>query len=111
MDFEKELVSYLEMYGNTRESDLLNYGVQNFHFSPDKMKKIVNCMVIKGKIHRLVHNKLNPPEVYVALEERSYPEILKNIVEMKIPEGSRSEVLKILEEAAAIAKKRMNDKP
>lgn len=111
MDLEEELVSYLEMYGNTRESDLLTYGVQNFHFSSDRMKKIVNRMAIKGKIHRLVHNKLNPPEVYVALEERSYPELLKNIVEMKIPEGSRSEVLKILEEAAAIAKKRMNDKP
>ena len=75
------------------------------------MKKIVNRLTIKGKIHRLVHNKLNPHEVYVAFEERSYPEILKNIVEMKIPEGSRSEVLKILEEAAAIAKKRMNEKP
>lgn len=111
MDFEKELVSYLEIYGNTRESDLLNYGVHNFHFSPDKVKKIVNRLAIKGKIHRLVHNKLNPPEVYVALEERSYPEILKNIAETKIPEGSRSEVLKILEEAAAIAKKRMNEKP
>jgi hypothetical protein len=108
MDVEKEVVAYLSVYGNTRESDLISYGVQTFHRSPIKMKKIVDRMVIKGKIYRVVHNKLEPPEVYISLEELLYPEIMRDLLEAEVSESRAEDSEAILREAAAIADKKMN---
>ena len=69
MSIERKIVSYLESFGNTRENDLINYGVQNLGQSLDKTKKIIDRLAVKGKLHRIVHNKLKPPEVYITLEE------------------------------------------
>lgn len=97
MDIEKRIVSYLEAYGNTKESDLINYGVQNLSQSSEKMKKILNRMAVKDKIHRVVHNKLKPPEVYITLEEPLPPETVSE------GETDKIEVDRILRDAASIA--------
>jgi hypothetical protein len=97
MGIEKRISSYLDSYGNTRETDLINYGVQNLGGSSERMKRVIDRMAIKGKIHRIVHNKLKPPEVYITLEEPLPPEAT---AERKI---ANEEVERILEEAASLA--------
>ena len=97
MGVERKIHSYLQHYGNTREADLINYGVQNLDRSSEEVKKIIDCLAVKGKIHRIVHNKLKPPEVYITLEEPLPPEAS---LEREIVNG---EVEKILEEAASLA--------
>jgi hypothetical protein len=103
MSAERKILSYLEAYGNTRETDLINYAVQNFHKPHEKVKKVVDRLAIRGKVHRVVHNKLKPPEVYITLEEPLPRGIL---VERELV---NEEVDKILEEAASLAE-RINDK-
>jgi hypothetical protein len=104
MKMEKEIISYLYEYGNTRESDLINYGVKKFDYSSEGMKKVIKQMVIKGKIHYIVHSKLEPPEVYISLKELLPPEIAKTLIEAFIQMKAREEdVQKILDEAASIA--------
>lgn len=97
MSIERQIVSYLMKYGNTRETDLISYGVQNFVQPPEKMKKIIDRMAVKGKIQRIVHNKLKPPEVYIGLEE-SLP-IPPTIEDQIVDDEAR----RILEEAASVA--------
>ncbi len=107
MKIERAVVSYLKDFGNTREGDLINYGVQQSGRSSKDMKKIVDRMVIKGKIFRIVHSKLRPPEVYVSLDEPLPP------FEFGVELGQAwvgSETHKILEEAAAVAEQRVRDK-
>lgn len=104
MKVEKEIISYLYEYGNTRESDLINYGVKKFAYSSEEMKKVIKRMVIKGKIHYIVHSKLEPPEVYISLKELLPPEIARTLIEAFIQTKAREEdVQKILDEAASIA--------
>jgi hypothetical protein len=109
VDREEEIMSYLEKYGNTREEDLVAYLLHSFNCSSGKTKKILHRMVTKGQIHRLVHDKLNPPKVYITLEMQMRAEALKNTAEAGTSVEPRSEAQRILEEAAMIAKKRMQD--
>lgn len=97
MSAERKIRSYLRHYGNTREVDLINYGMQNLGRSSEEVKKIIDRLAVKGKIHRIVHNKLKPPEVYITLEEPLPPEAS---IEREIANG---EVERILEEAASLA--------
>jgi len=105
MGIESEIISYLEIYGNTREKDLIDYGMHNFNNSASHIKKIVDRMAVKGKIHRIVHNKLTPPEVYISLEESLPPEIM---IENKIVD---EDVSRILEEAASVAEQNVKEYP
>ena len=111
MGVEKEIISYLYEYGNTRDSDIIHYGIGKFNYSSEKMKKVIKRMVIKGKIHYVVHSKLKPPEVYISLEEPLPPEIAKILIEafiqMKVAE---KDAQKILEEAAALAENKIKEK-
>ena len=59
------------------------------------MKKILDRMAIKGKIHRIVHNKLKPPEVYISLYEFMPAMFQEELFE--------ENVQKILREAETIA--------
>jgi hypothetical protein len=104
MSAERKILSYLETYGNTRENDLINYAVQNFHKPAEKVKKVIDRLAVKGRVHRVVHNKLKPPEVYVTLEEPLPPEAA---VETELV---NEEVGKILEEAALLAERINGDR-
>jgi len=109
MGIEREIASYLVKYGNTRESDIVNYGSRKFNRSSKDMKKIVDRMVVKGRIHRIVHDKLKPPGVYVSLKEPFHPDVLKALIEVDTSEVAEKDAQKILEEAAAIAEKRIRE--
>lgn len=96
------MVQYLATYGNTRECDLVNYCVQKFDHPSKDAKKTLHRMAIKGKIHRIVHNKLKPPEVYISLYE-SLPATFQE-------ELYEEDVRKILLEAQTIVEQRGKDK-
>jgi hypothetical protein len=111
MDVEKEVVSYLHEYGNTKESDIINYGVKEFNYSSKRMKKVIKRMVIKGEIHFIVHSKLEPPAVYLSLKEPLPPEIAKILLEAFIKmKTAEEDTQKILEEAAALAENRIKER-
>lgn len=71
LKLEKSIASYLVKYGNTREADLIDFSAKKSNCSKEDVKKAISRMVVKGKLHRIVHNQLEPPEVYVTLEEPS----------------------------------------
>lgn len=111
MEVEKEIISYLYKYGNTKEGDIINYGIKKFNYSSEKMKKVIKRMVVKGKIHYVIHSKLEPPEVYVSLKESLPPEIAKILLEAFIQmKTAEEDAQKILDEAAALAEKRIKTK-
>ncbi len=111
MDLEEEIVSYLHQYGNTKENDVINYGIQKFSCSSEAMKKVIRRMVIKGKAHYVVHSKLKPPEVYISLKEPLPPETAKILLEAFIQmKATKESAQKILEEAATLAEKRIKEK-
>ena len=109
MNLEKQIILYLTRYGNTREKDLVSFAIQEFGRSGKDMKKVIDWMVVKGRIHRIIHNKLRPPEVYLALKEPFHPNVLKALTEVDILETIEKDVQNILEEAAAIAEKRTRE--
>lgn len=106
MQIEQGIIAYLTKYGNTKESDLINYGAQKLDHPADEMKKILNRMTVKGKIYRVVHDKLKPPEVYISLKEPLPSEIEKIILEIETFKEMEVDVQKILKEAATIAERR-----
>lgn len=111
MDVEKEIVSYLYEYGNTKESDIINYGVKEFNYSSKRMKKLIKRMVIKGKIHFIVHSKLEPPAVYISLKEPLPPEIAKILLEAFIQmKAAEEDAQKILEEARTLVEQKTKEK-
>lgn len=97
LGIERRIIAYLKTYGNTREGDLINYCVRHSGRSPERVKKIVDRMAIKGKLHRIVHNKLMPREVYITLEMPLPPEAIR---ESQI---AKEDVERILKEAASLA--------
>lgn len=106
MDIEQEIVAYLYEYGNTREKDILNFGEQKFNCSSSRVKKAVKRMMVKGKIHYIVHSKLEPPEVYISLKEPLPPENAKILLEVVAQVNiAKDDAQKILDEAAAVAEK------
>jgi predicted transcriptional regulator len=110
MDREKGIFWYLEEYGNTTEEDLVDYIVHNHNCSSSKAKKIVYRLVKNGQIYRVVHDKLKHPKVYITLEPQILQEELNDMTEAKASGSFPSETQSILEEAAAIARKRTQDK-
>jgi len=111
VDIEKEIVSYLSEYGNTKESDIINYGVKRSNYSSKEMKKVIKRMVVKTEIHYVVHSKLEPPEVYISLKELLPPEITKILLEAHIQmKAGEEDAQKILDEAAAVPEKRIKEK-
>jgi len=62
---QEEIISYLNTYGNTRETDLVTYGVQRLGKSEDSMREVVDEMVLYGRLERIMHKELNPTVIYV----------------------------------------------
>ena len=111
MDVEKEIISYLYKYGNTKESDIINYGIKKFNYSSERMKKVIRRMAIKSKIHYLVHCKLEPPEAYIGLEEPLPPDSALILLDASIQTKEVHEIaFKILEDAAAVAMQKVKER-
>lgn len=109
MGKERRIASYLMKYGNTRENDLISFGAKKLGCSPEEMKKALDRMVVMGKIHRIVHNKLEPPEVYISLMEPLPPEIMRSLIEVSDAKEVERESAAILREAASIAEQRLRE--
>jgi hypothetical protein len=110
LKIEGKIVSYLVKYGNTRESDVTSFCVGRFGLSSGDVKRVIDRMVVKGKIYRVVHDKLEPPEVYLTLKETFIPDVLRALVDVDVSESVEKDARKILEEAAAIAEKRIRER-
>jgi len=68
LDLEQQrVISYLYQYGNTRETDLVNFGVQRLGLSEGGMRKLVDEMVLYGRLERIIHKELDPTVTYVKL--------------------------------------------
>ena len=47
-NLEQKIISYLCTYGNTKETDLVAYGVQRLGMSEQGMVKLIDEMVFSG---------------------------------------------------------------
>ena len=112
MSLEQKIISYLCTYGNTKETDLITYGVQRLGISEEGMLKLIDEMVFTDKIERILHKELEPAVTYIKrgslfpLE----PELqaLSDSLELKEVSNHQIEKLReILHQAEAVAKKRM----
>jgi hypothetical protein len=59
-NLEQKIISYLCTYGNTKETDLIAYGVQRLGISKEDMVKLIDEIVFSGRIERIVHKELEP---------------------------------------------------
>ena len=113
--FEQKIISYLCIYGNTKETDLITYGVQRLGLSEEDMVKLICEMVFSGRIERILHKELKPAITYVkqgnlvpfGLELQAISDSLElgEVTNQQI-----EEIKEILDKARAIAKKRIKRK-
>ncbi len=105
LDIERKILSYLRKYGNTKESDLLDYATAKLGCRREEIKKGLDRLRVKGKIQYIVHSSLEPPQAYIGSAEPWFPEGVMSFIE----EGE--ELTKatdaILREAADLAEKRL----
>jgi len=109
---KQKIISYLCTYGNTKETDLITYGVQRLGISEECMVMLVDEMVFSGRIERILHKELEPAVTYVKhgslvpldleLQAISDSLELEEVTNQQI-----EKVKEILEKAKAIAKKRI----
>lgn len=66
---EQKIISYLCTYGNTKETDLITYGVQKLGISKEGVIKLIDEMVFTGSIERILHKELEPAVTYVKKAE------------------------------------------
>ena len=112
---EQKIISYLCTYGNTKETDLITYGVQRIGISKEAMVKLIDEMLFSGRIERIVHNELGPEVTYV--KQRILGpfgvelQALSDSVEIgEITNQQIEEIKEILEKAEGLAKKKIKNK-
>jgi hypothetical protein len=94
MKLENNIISYLMKFGNTREDDLINFGVNRLGCSLGDMKRILKCMVFREKAHWLVHDELEPPKAYLSLTEPVLHEHVRTLIELNTLKYDFSEEIK-----------------
>jgi hypothetical protein len=112
---QQKVISYLYTYGNTRETDLINYCVQRLGMSEVVTKKLVDEMVIYGRIERILHKELEPAVTYVKYGsmvplELELQAISNSLGLGKVTNREVEAVKEILAKAGAIADKRIKRK-
>jgi hypothetical protein len=114
LDLEGEFISYLRIYGNTRESDLSEYGTRVSNLSTDKIKCVLDRMVLEGKANRVVHYKLGNGVVYLTRHfcdhELYCMPIEAETRDLKDKDKISEEADRILKEASALSEKRIREK-
>lgn len=109
---EQKIISYLCTYGNTKETDLITYGVQKLGISKEGVIKLIDEMVFTGSIERILHKELEPAVTYVKKRSLISLELelstISDSLELSEATNKQIEQLKeILTSAEAIAKKKM----
>lgn len=115
LDMGKELILYLDKYGNTQENDLINYGVQKRGQTETSMKQLVNDMLLHGQLERVVHGELSPPVTYIKEGEVAFLEKQMQAISISLGHGklSREEMdaaHEILCKAAEDAEKKIEER-
>jgi len=110
MEAEKKILPYLQKYGNTKENDLLDFATTKLGYCSEDIKKALKRLMVKGKIHYIVHNRLEPPQVYISLVGPLPPEGNSDFMEAGVPEDFTKEASAILQEAAKVAEKRIRER-
>ena len=114
MDIEREFIDYLQVYGNTKESDLIEFGVNISHQSKRHTRSVLDRMVLEGKTQRVIHDKLGQNVVYFTREGCCLHELAMEIetdaADLKDIDNISELAGKILREAAALAEKRIKER-
>jgi hypothetical protein len=113
LDTEKELLSYLEKYGNTRESDLIEFGTKVSGQNKIELEETLSKLVMKGWVKRIVHDRIDSNITYIA--KGGWPLELALRIEadamgVKDKEKLMADAKRILEEAEIAAEKRIRKK-
>lgn len=61
----KSIISYLIAYGNTREDDLISFGIKTLQLSMSEVKDLIDKMATYALIEKVVHNRLEPKVIYI----------------------------------------------
>ena len=114
-NLEQKIISYLCTYGNTKETDLIGYGVQKLGMSEQNMITLIDEMVFSGKIERIVHKELEPAVTYIKQASLipihlKLQAILDSLELNEVTNQQIDEINEILDKAKAIAKKRIDQK-
>ena len=112
MSLEQKIISYLSTYGNTKETDLITYGVQRLGISEEGMLKLIDEMVLTDKIERILHKELEPAVTYIKRGSLVPLELELQALSdwLELNEASNRQIEKLREillQAEAVAKKRM----
>ena len=112
MSLEQKIISYLSTYGNTKETDLITYGIQKLCISEKSIVKLIDEMVFTGKIERVMHKELEPAVTYIKRGSLFPLELelqaLSDSLELNEASNQQVEKLReILHRAEDVAKKRM----
>lgn len=108
IDLEKSLLSYLNIYGNTRESDLVEFGVSFSGRPKEELAKIIDDMVANGSIRRITHHLIESNAVYIARSDLSLGlSIESSTLDLKNKEKLAEEAKLIEREAKTVAEKRI----
>lgn len=66
LSIEREkIIAYIAKYGDTRLSDLVNYGTLKLKLPEEQIKTLLNDMVFCGELVRVVHEEFEPPIEYL----------------------------------------------
>jgi hypothetical protein len=108
MRIEKELISYLQTYGNTKETDLIEYGTKCLNLSAEKMRKTLDNMLLEGWIQKTIHDKLGVNRIYIVkgVWADFYSDIEAESLDLKNKENLKEDSKNILVEAEVIAKEK-----
>ncbi len=109
MGTESRILSHLRKYGNTKENDFLDFATAKLGCSRKDVKKTLNRLAVKGKVFRIVHNELTPPQVYISLTEPLLCRGLEYFAEANFLNLCEEDAAAILQEAAEVAEKRMRE--
>ncbi len=113
IDLLYEFSQYLLKYGNTKETDLVEYGIKISGKTYEESRKTLDDMIVKGWAKQIAHDRLDKDNIYIARGD--WPLDLALSVEaaaldVKDREKIVEEAKKIFEEAQVVAERRIRKK-
>lgn len=114
LGFEDEIINYLNLHGNTKESDLIEFCTFNLHVTTKAAKKKLDKMIKDGWLGNIIHTELKTPAVYVTFKEPALYDLNQLWTRSLNPKKSdkeelRLQALRILEEAKKVAENRIKE--
>jgi hypothetical protein len=115
LSLEKEkILAYIAKYGDTRVSDLVNYGKLKLKLPEEQIKSLLSNMVLYGELARVVHEELEPPMDYLRWGAVPHAEGLQAyslfLNGRRLDDNEINHIKAILEDSEKIAEKRIKKK-